>query len=203
MVFTGSTEAAQSINRQLAKRPVVPFIAETGGQNVLIADSSSLSEQLVNDALTSAFDAKRARLLPAGRRYAVRDLAAAMRRHASARGERVNLAWVLMSGINSGVDEAEELARLFRGVPVRLSIIDVNDPTGRFRRAGEEERSAFLSALGARHRLRPSLLRRPGHPRRLRHARLARPRWRDGGRPGGYGRPRVMQVKENALQQCG
>src|SRR6185436_15679423 len=56
VVFTGSTEAARSINRELAKRPVVPFIAETGGQNVLIADSSSLPEQLVNDALTSAFD---------------------------------------------------------------------------------------------------------------------------------------------------
>src|SRR3989454_10428846 len=58
-------------------------------------------------SLTSAFDAKRARLLPAGRRCAVGDLAAAMRRHASARGDRVNLAWVLMSGINSGEDEAE------------------------------------------------------------------------------------------------
>ena len=34
----------------------MPFIAETGGQNVLIADSSALPEQLVNDALTSAFD---------------------------------------------------------------------------------------------------------------------------------------------------
>jgi RHH-type proline utilization regulon transcriptional repressor/proline dehydrogenase/delta 1-pyrroline-5-carboxylate dehydrogenase len=56
VVFTGSTGAAQSINRELAKRPVVTFIAETGGQNVLIADSSSLPEQLVNDALTSAFD---------------------------------------------------------------------------------------------------------------------------------------------------
>jgi len=56
VVFTGSTEAAQSINRTLAERPVVPFIAETGGQNVMVVDSSALPEQLVNDALTSAFD---------------------------------------------------------------------------------------------------------------------------------------------------
>jgi RHH-type proline utilization regulon transcriptional repressor/proline dehydrogenase/delta 1-pyrroline-5-carboxylate dehydrogenase len=56
VVFTGSTEAARSINRELAKRGRVPFIAETGGQNILIADSSSLPEQLVNDAITSAFD---------------------------------------------------------------------------------------------------------------------------------------------------
>jgi RHH-type proline utilization regulon transcriptional repressor/proline dehydrogenase/delta 1-pyrroline-5-carboxylate dehydrogenase len=56
VVFTGSTEAARSINRTLAERPIVPFIAETGGQNVMIVDSSALPEQLVNDALTSAFD---------------------------------------------------------------------------------------------------------------------------------------------------
>jgi RHH-type proline utilization regulon transcriptional repressor/proline dehydrogenase/delta 1-pyrroline-5-carboxylate dehydrogenase len=56
VVFTGSTEAARSIDKTLARRPVIPFIAETGGQNILIADSSSLSEQLVNDTLTSAFD---------------------------------------------------------------------------------------------------------------------------------------------------
>ena len=42
----------------LAKRPgpIVPFIAETGGQNAMIVDSSALPEQVVADALTSAFD---------------------------------------------------------------------------------------------------------------------------------------------------
>ena len=61
VVFTGSTEVARSINRQLAQRlcpdgrpPVL--IAETGGQNALVADFSALPEQLVQDALTSAFD---------------------------------------------------------------------------------------------------------------------------------------------------
>ncbi|KAF0096678.1 MAG: proline dehydrogenase / delta 1-pyrroline-5-carboxylate dehydrogenase [Rhodospirillaceae bacterium] len=61
VVFTGSTEAAQSINRALARRlgaggRPVPLIAETGGQNALVADSSALPEQLVLDAVTSAFD---------------------------------------------------------------------------------------------------------------------------------------------------
>ena len=36
--------------------PIVPLIAETGGINAMIADSSALPEQLVNDAITSAFD---------------------------------------------------------------------------------------------------------------------------------------------------
>ena len=57
VAFTGSTATAQWINQQLAGRPViVPLIAETGGQNVLIADSSAHKEQLVQDAVLSAFN---------------------------------------------------------------------------------------------------------------------------------------------------
>jgi RHH-type proline utilization regulon transcriptional repressor/proline dehydrogenase/delta 1-pyrroline-5-carboxylate dehydrogenase len=56
--FTGSTETAWAINRSLAARngAIAALIAETGGQNALIADSSALPEQLVKDAIASAFD---------------------------------------------------------------------------------------------------------------------------------------------------
>lgn len=55
--FTGSTETAWSINKTLAQRrgPIIPFIAETGGQNAMIVDSTALPEQVVQDVLTSAF----------------------------------------------------------------------------------------------------------------------------------------------------
>jgi RHH-type proline utilization regulon transcriptional repressor/proline dehydrogenase/delta 1-pyrroline-5-carboxylate dehydrogenase len=55
--FTGSTEVAQIINRSLAARngPIAPLIAETGGQNAMIADSSALPEQIVDDVITSSF----------------------------------------------------------------------------------------------------------------------------------------------------
>jgi RHH-type proline utilization regulon transcriptional repressor/proline dehydrogenase/delta 1-pyrroline-5-carboxylate dehydrogenase len=57
VLFTGSTAVAREINRALAPRDDDPvLIAETGGQNAMIADSSALPEQLVTDALTSAFD---------------------------------------------------------------------------------------------------------------------------------------------------
>jgi RHH-type proline utilization regulon transcriptional repressor/proline dehydrogenase/delta 1-pyrroline-5-carboxylate dehydrogenase len=61
VIFTGSTEVAQLINRTLAKRVAsegcdIPLVAETGGQNALIVDSSALPEQVVQDVLTSAFD---------------------------------------------------------------------------------------------------------------------------------------------------
>ena len=57
VLFTGSTEVARAIARVLAARPDDPvLVAETGGQNALIADSSALPEQVVTDALASAFD---------------------------------------------------------------------------------------------------------------------------------------------------
>jgi RHH-type proline utilization regulon transcriptional repressor/proline dehydrogenase/delta 1-pyrroline-5-carboxylate dehydrogenase len=57
VIFTGSTEVARAIQRQLAARDDDPvLIAETGGQNAMIVDSSALPEQVVADALASAFD---------------------------------------------------------------------------------------------------------------------------------------------------
>ncbi len=57
VAFTGGTETAQSIAQTLAARPgpIVPFIAETGGINAMIVDSSALAEQVVTDVLASAF----------------------------------------------------------------------------------------------------------------------------------------------------
>ncbi|SMB79439.1 L-proline dehydrogenase /delta-1-pyrroline-5-carboxylate dehydrogenase [Pasteurella testudinis DSM 23072] len=57
IVFTGSTEVAKLIAEQCAQAENEPvLIAETGGQNVLVVDSSALSEQVVADVLSSAFD---------------------------------------------------------------------------------------------------------------------------------------------------
>ncbi len=57
VAFTGSTETAQQINQALAKRDIIiPFIAETGGQNTIIVDSSALPEQVITDTITSAFN---------------------------------------------------------------------------------------------------------------------------------------------------
>src|SRR5437762_949064 len=58
VAFTGSNETAAIINRALAARPgpILPFIAETGGMNAMIVDSSALPEQAVRDVLASAFD---------------------------------------------------------------------------------------------------------------------------------------------------
>lgn len=61
VMFTGSTEVARILQRTLAGRldaagRPIPLIAETGGQNAMIVDSSALVEQVVGDAVSSAFD---------------------------------------------------------------------------------------------------------------------------------------------------
>lgn len=61
VMFTGSTEVARLIARSLADRlddqgHTIPLIAETGGQNAMVVDSSALAEQVVFDVLNSAFD---------------------------------------------------------------------------------------------------------------------------------------------------
>lgn len=61
VMFTGSTDVARLIQAELAKRVTsegkpIPLIAETGGQNAMIVDSSALAEQVVGDVIASAFD---------------------------------------------------------------------------------------------------------------------------------------------------
>ncbi|MGI9374006.1 MAG: bifunctional proline dehydrogenase/L-glutamate gamma-semialdehyde dehydrogenase PutA [Hyphomicrobiales bacterium] len=58
IAFTGSNDTASLINLSLAKRggPIVPFIAETGGINAMIVDSTALPEQAVRDLIASAYD---------------------------------------------------------------------------------------------------------------------------------------------------
>lgn len=57
VVFTGSYETARAINIALAHRdgPILPLIAETGGINAMLVDSTALAEQVADDVVTSAF----------------------------------------------------------------------------------------------------------------------------------------------------
>ena len=75
--FTGSTETAWTINRTLAARDssIATLIAETGGQNALIADSSALPEQLVKDLIASSFDSAGQRCSAARVLYVQEDIA--------------------------------------------------------------------------------------------------------------------------------
>jgi 23S rRNA (adenine2503-C2)-methyltransferase len=161
VVFQGQGEPFQNYDNVIRAAEILrdPSGARVRGDRITISTVglTPLVERYTDEghpyrlivSLTSAFSEKRAELMPVTRRYDVAGLVAAVRRHAIRRGGIVNLAWVLISGVNSGEDEARELGRLFAGLRVRLSVIDVNDPTGAFRRAGDDERGRFLSALAA------------------------------------------------------
>jgi RHH-type transcriptional regulator, proline utilization regulon repressor / proline dehydrogenase / delta 1-pyrroline-5-carboxylate dehydrogenase len=78
VAFTGSNEAAWAIQKSLAERrgAIVPFIAETGGINAMIADSSALPEQVVRDCVRSAFDSAGQRCSAARVLFVQEDVAA-------------------------------------------------------------------------------------------------------------------------------
>jgi 23S rRNA (adenine2503-C2)-methyltransferase len=159
VVFQGQGEPFQNYDNVIRAAQILrdPCGARIGGDRITISTVGVLPmmERYTAEghpyrlilSLTSALPERRAELVPVARRYPVASLATAMRRHQEKHGGPVNLAWVLMAGVNTGAEEARELGRLFAGVKVRLSLIDVNDPTGRFHPPDDAERSRFLSAL--------------------------------------------------------
>jgi 23S rRNA (adenine2503-C2)-methyltransferase len=98
-------------------------------------------------SLGAATDEKRAQLVPVAAQWPVAEVMAAGRRHALARKDRVMLTYVCISGVNVGEEDARALGGLIGDTPVRLVLIDVTDPTGRFQPPGDDERRAFRDAL--------------------------------------------------------
>jgi len=98
-------------------------------------------------SLTSARSEERAKVLPVEKTYPLPELMAAVREHHAATNKRVTLAWTVLGGINTSREEARALAELTRDLPILLDLIDVNDPTGEYRRPSGEEANAFRDAL--------------------------------------------------------
>jgi 23S rRNA (adenine2503-C2)-methyltransferase len=101
-------------------------------------------------SLTSADPLQRRELLPVERRHPTPDLIEALREYHAVSGQRVTLAWTMISGLNVGEADAQRLAELTRGLPIKLDLIDVNDPSGRFRPPSPSELAAFRDALRAK-----------------------------------------------------
>jgi 23S rRNA (adenine2503-C2)-methyltransferase len=112
-------------------------------------------------SLGAATDEKRAQLVPVASRWPAAEVMAAARRHALARRDRVMIAYVCISGVNVGEDDARALGELIGDTPVRLDLIDMTDATGRFGPPGDEELRAFRDAL-TRHVGQPTVRRYSG-----------------------------------------
>jgi len=98
-------------------------------------------------SLNSADPEQRQELMPVEKAYPTAELVEAMREYHVATGRRFVLAWTMMAGVNTREEDARRLADLVRGLPVKLDLIDVNDPTGRFRPPTREELNTFRDAL--------------------------------------------------------
>jgi 23S rRNA (adenine2503-C2)-methyltransferase len=98
-------------------------------------------------SVTSAIPEKRAQVLPVEKTWPLETLVEEIRAYAAERQERAMVAYVMISGFNTGLEDAQALKALFDGVPLKLDLIDVTDPTGKFQPPSAEELATFRNHL--------------------------------------------------------
>ncbi|HLL52123.1 MAG TPA: radical SAM protein [Myxococcaceae bacterium] len=98
-------------------------------------------------SVTSAIPEKRLQVLPIERTHPLPELIDAIREYAQVRKERAMVAYVMIRGFNTGREDAEALLRAFEGIPLKLDLIDVTDPTGKYLPPTPEELAAFRNHL--------------------------------------------------------
>jgi 23S rRNA (adenine2503-C2)-methyltransferase len=101
-------------------------------------------------SLNSADPLRRRQLMPVEETYPTGELIESLWAYHEATCRRVILAWTMIAGVNTRDEDAQLLAELTRGLPIKLDLIDVNDPTGRFRPPSREELAHFRNALSAK-----------------------------------------------------
>jgi 23S rRNA (adenine2503-C2)-methyltransferase len=158
-VFMGMGEPFLNYDRVLAAAELLrcPYAGQTAASAITISTVGLVPEidrytveghrYRLAISLGAATDAKRARLVPVASRWPIADVMAAARRHAIDRRDRVMLAYVCISGENVSEDDARALGELIGDTPVRLDLIDVTDPSGRYLPPSEDELQAFRDAL--------------------------------------------------------
>jgi 23S rRNA (adenine2503-C2)-methyltransferase len=98
-------------------------------------------------SLTSAISEKRVQVLPVERTNPLPELVEAIREYATVRKERAMVAYVMIRGFNVGREDAVALKNLFEGIPIKLDLIDVTDPTGKYQPPTAEELASFRDEL--------------------------------------------------------
>jgi 23S rRNA (adenine2503-C2)-methyltransferase len=98
-------------------------------------------------SLTSAIPEKRAQVLPVEHTHPLPTLVEQIRAYALQRNERAMLAYVVIKGFNTGLEDALALKETFEGIPIKIDLIDVTDPTGRYQPPEADELKAFRDHL--------------------------------------------------------
>jgi len=99
-------------------------------------------------SLNATTDGQRDQLMPVNRRYPLAQLLAACRAFPMKQGRRITFEYVLLAGVNDGLDDAERLARLIDGIPAKVNLIPYNENPGLgFAAPAAERVAAFHEAL--------------------------------------------------------
>src|SRR3954462_15915440 len=75
------------------------------------------------------------------------DFVEVIREYATVRRERAMIAYVVIKGFNTGREDAEALRDAFAGIPIKIDLIEVTDPTGKYLPPDEAELKAFRDHL--------------------------------------------------------
>lgn len=173
VVFMGMGEPFLNYERVLAAAELIrcPFGGAIAAKAITISTVGLVPEidrytreahkYRLSISLGAATDAKRARLVPIASRTPVAEVMASARRHATASNDRVMLAYVCISGENVAEEDARALGELIGDTSVRLDLIDVTDPAGRFLPPTADELRSFRDAL-SRHVGQPVVRRYSG-----------------------------------------
>lgn len=98
-------------------------------------------------SITSALPEKRVQVLPIEKTHPLPELISAIRDYTQVRRERAMLAYVVIKGFNTGYEDAVALRDAFEGIPIKIDLIDVTDPTGKYQPPDAEELKAFRDHL--------------------------------------------------------
>jgi 23S rRNA (adenine2503-C2)-methyltransferase len=102
-------------------------------------------------SLAAATSEARLPLMPAEKRWPLADVMAAVREYAASCRSRLSFAYIGISGVNMGCEHARKLAELLAGLRAKVTLIDVNDDSGRSQPPTDEEVREFRDELLARH----------------------------------------------------
>jgi 23S rRNA (adenine2503-C2)-methyltransferase len=159
VVFMGMGEPLLNLDRVLAAAEVMmnPAGCAISGRSITLSTAGVVPgihrfidldpPYRLAFSVTSAIPEKRGQVMPIEKTHPLPELIEAIRRYATVRRERAMVAYVAISGFNTGEEDALALAKAFEGIPLKLDLIDVTDPTGRYLPPSAEELSAFRTHL--------------------------------------------------------
>jgi len=98
-------------------------------------------------SLHAADDETRDRMMPINQRYPIASLLSACRRYCDKTGRRVFIEYLLLDGVNDGLEDARRLARLLRDGRYHVNLIEYNATGGEYRASRPDRRERFLAAL--------------------------------------------------------